>query len=175
MKKVNFLTVVILVALSVSFISCEKENIDTQKPTIQILEPGANEHLLIGDEEGVHFEVEFADNIALKSYKVDIHSNFDGHTHSHAPAKVQATTTADSVAFSYNNSWNDILDKKNATVHHHDIKIPAMVNGQPVKEGNYHLLVYCVDKAGNESFEARDIVLTNNPDEVHEHDHEHEH
>lgn len=50
-------------------------------------------------------------------------------------------------------------------VHHHDVVIP-----ENALEGNYHLVVYCTDAAGNQSLVAREIVLYHDADEHHHHD-----
>ena len=94
----------------------------------------------------VHFEMELSDDTELRSYKVDIHNNFDGHNHTKA--------VFETVDFTYSKSW-DVSGLKNTLVHHHEIVIPE--NATP---GNYHLMVYCTDKAGNETYVARKIVLS---------------
>ncbi len=168
MRKLNknlFVTMVAL--LAIGFVSCRKEKIDTEKPTITIHAPHNQGHLLIGGKNGVHFDVEFADNVALKSYKVDIHNNFDGHSHQ-LPAVQRVQANNDSIAFSFMRAWNTIEGQKNAKVHQHEIKIPVEINGKPVKTGNYHFVVYCLDKAGNESFKAIDVKLSYHAEE-HQH------
>ena len=37
--------------------------------------------LKIGNEKGVHFEMNLSDDVMLKSYKINIHNNFDHHGH----------------------------------------------------------------------------------------------
>ena len=49
----------------------------------------------------------------------------------------------------------DVSEQRTAHIHHHDIVIPA--NATP---GDYHLMVYCTDAAGNEAHVARNIVLS---------------
>jgi hypothetical protein len=146
----NFIFLVIFSAVTFFslFTSCQDDG-DTTKPVIDLIEPEEDAVLLIGDD--VHFEMEVSDNAMLKSYKVEIHSNFDDHTHN------RATTD-----FSFDKSW-DLSGKKNADIHHHEIFIPE--NTTP---GHYHLMVYCTDAAGNEAHVARDIELSH---EGEEHDH----
>lgn len=122
---------------------------DITKPTIDLVAPCDGDSLLIGGENGVHFEMNVADDIALASYKIDIHNNFDGHGHN-TLAAADAT-----VPFTFSRVYSDIAGKRNATIHHHDIKIPS--NATP---GKYHLMVYLVDQAGNESYAVRDVVLS---------------
>jgi hypothetical protein len=134
-----------LTAFSAVVLNSCKEDSDTTKPVINLVEPANDDVLQIGGEHGVHFEVEFSDNEALASYKVNIHPNFDGHTHTRASGAT--------VDFEYDKSWS--LTGKNASVHHHEIKIPE--NASP---GDYHLIVYCTDAAGNESHVAVNVELS---------------
>ena len=62
---------------------------------------------------------------------------------------------------------SDTVNQRNAHIHHHDIKIPA-----DATPGEYHLLVYCVDRSGNESMVARTVILSKDAPDDHHHDHE---
>ena len=65
-------------AFSFLFVSCSKDDEgDTVKPVINLLEPEEGAVLKIGDANGVHFEMDIADNEAIASYKINIHNNFD--------------------------------------------------------------------------------------------------
>lgn len=171
MKKLFLVSIVLLSTFVM--ISCEKTKKDTEKPTIKLIEPD-NGDALKPSNKGIHFEVEFADNEALGSYKVNIHPAFDGHTHPHAPQRADS----DSVAFE--KTWLDdefiaageqsIMGKRNVTIHHHKIVIPTAVNGKPLKEGNYHFTVTCLDKVGNETYVSRNITISYSAKE-HDHDH----
>ena len=129
-----------IITTSLLFTSCDSDNDgDTIPPVINLIAPAEGGTLKIGDEHGVHLEMELSDNEMLSSYKVEIHNDFDGHTHTKS-LKSEETTP-----FSFQKSW-DVSGKKNATIHHHEIMIPE--NATP---GNYHLMVYCTDAAGNET------------------------
>lgn len=67
--------------------------------------------------------------------------------------------------FSFNKEYT--VNQRNAHIHHHDIKIPA-----DATPGEYHLLVYCVDRSGNESMVARTVILSKDAPDDHHHDHE---
>lgn len=147
MKTISYLSIVSVMALSVLFVSCsddEKQG-DTTKPVINLIEPEEGAALKPGSS--IHFELDLEDDVMLGSYKVEIHNNFDGHGHTKAE-------TSGTEAFAYNKSW-DVSGQKNAHIHHHEIEIPANAT-----EGNYHLMVYCTDAAGNEAYVARSIVLS---------------
>jgi hypothetical protein len=134
-------SILILAAITAIFFSCN-ENSDTVKPVINLIEPAEGDALQIGSARGVHFEAEFSDNENLASYKVNIHQNLDGHTHTRA--------TSD---FEFEKSWT--ISGRNVAIHHHEIIIPE--NATP---GNYHLMVYCTDAAGNEAHIALNVVLS---------------
>lgn len=142
MNKLVYISAIIL--FSTLFSACTNDSEDVSKPVINLIEPEDGHALKIG--AAVHFEMELSDDTELRSYKVDIHNNFDGHNHTKA--------VSETVDFTYSKSW-DVSGLKNTLVHHHEIVIPA--NATP---GNYHLMVYCTDKAGNETYVARKIVLS---------------
>jgi hypothetical protein len=143
------------------FSSCDKNDpsSDTEPPVIHLIEPEEGDVLKIGGD--VHFDLELSDNVILHRYRVEIHNNFDNHGHSASPMKATADET---VAFVFDKSW-DVSGQKNAAIHHHEIVIPA--NATP---GNYHLMVFCTDAAGNEAHLARNIVLSTEGGHEHEHD-----
>ncbi|MDR1981597.1 MAG: DUF4625 domain-containing protein [Tannerellaceae bacterium] len=149
-----FFTICLTAIPCTLFVSCDNDE-DTTKPVINLIEPEEGDVLQIGSD--VHFEMELSDNDLLRSYKVDIHHNFDGHTHTSATKAGEET-----IPFSYSHAW-DISGQKNASIHHHEILIPE--NATP---GDYHLVVYCTDASGNESYVAINIELSHDGEE-HEH------
>lgn len=148
MKTAFYLSIVSILAVSALFVSCsdDEKDGDTTKPIINLIEP--KEGAMLKPGFTIHFVMELSDDVMLGSYKVEIHNNFDGHTHTKAEA-------GETVPFAFNRSWDDVKGLKNKHIHHHDILIPANAT-----EGNYHLMVYCTDAAGNESYVARNIVLS---------------
>ncbi|NLO69858.1 MAG: DUF4625 domain-containing protein [Porphyromonadaceae bacterium] len=171
MKKIlifNFSVFTLLILFGIT--SCKKDEIDVEKPVIQIVAPKDHAVLKIGDEHGVRLDMLLTDNEALSSYKINIHGNFEGHNH--APKqRFKAPAENDSVQFEFTKVWTDISGQKSATIHHHDILIPKEQNGKPIKAGPYHFMVYCLDKAGNESYTAVDVILSNTDSEEHNHTH----
>ncbi|MBK5194900.1 MAG: DUF4625 domain-containing protein [Proteiniphilum sp.] len=164
--KTRNIAITLLLAAVIALTSCEKEVTDNEKPVIVLTAPVEDEAVLPGSD--IHLEVTLSDNEALASYKVNIHGAFDGHKHS-------ATTraTEDSVAFEKTLMESDfialgeelIAGKRSVTIHHHLIEIPETVNGKPLKEGHYHFIIYCTDQAGQESFIAREILISYDAEE----------
>jgi hypothetical protein len=155
MKSGTIFSIIGLTALFFVVCNACREDSDTTKPVILMEEPAEGDILQIGGEHGVHFEVEFSDNEMLASYKVNIHPNFDNHSHTRA--------ASETVDFEFDRSWS--LSGKNAAVHHHEIMIPE--NATP---GAYHLMVYCTDAAGNEAHVALGVELSHEAGEDHDHD-----
>lgn len=141
--KTTYLSSTVLLLLYITFLSsCEKDNGDTTKPLIEVSGPVTNDVFYIGNE--IHFEVDFSDNEELKSYKIDIHDNFNGHTHKN--------TKDDGTPWHFQKSWDFEPGQKNAHIHHHEIVIPTEIDGEKTATGNYHFMIYCTDAEGNESW-----------------------
>jgi hypothetical protein len=134
MKKTIFS---LLIAIPI-FFSCSDDN-DTQKPTIEILSP--ENETVFNPGETISLSVIFADNEELASYKIEIHINTDGHNHK--------SSTLVEAPFEFNQEANfeKGLNRFDLNL---DIPIPTTIEGVSIKEGEYHLGIHCIDKAGNE-------------------------
>lgn len=152
MKFIPALLTAILVITSCN--NDDDNGVDTTKPVIALNEPGDDEEFLPGGE--IHFDADFSDNVALGSYKIEIHDASDGHNH-------RSPQDSHEVAWTYETTAQFTQNAKNENVHI-DIDIPLTINGEPIKEGHYHLGVFCTDKAGNQSQVFTEIVIG-------EHDH----
>jgi hypothetical protein len=160
MKTNNIFSLSLCLTAMLCFMAVSCESGDTEKPVINLIEPAEGDVLEIGED--VHFEMEVSDNDLLREYKVEIHHNFDGHSHEATRAD-EAT-----VPFFFEKTWSDISGKKNASIHHHQIVIP-----EDAAPGDYHLEVFCTDASGNEAYMVRNVELSHEGGD-HDHDHEHE-
>ncbi len=85
-EKTHEISFVRIIALSLllSFWSCNKNEIDDEPPVIIMNEahhfPQACDTLYVG--ETFTFKATFSDNQELGAYSIDIHHNFDHHSHS---------------------------------------------------------------------------------------------
>ena len=159
--KFYFLVISFLAICSVCLPACDNdEKGDVTKPVIDLIEPEEGAVLKIGNGKGVHFEMNLSDDVMLRSYKINIHNNFDHHGHDSRAAGEKNT------AFTFDKVY-DVSGLKNTKVHHHDIVIPA-----DAAPGDYHLMVWCTDAAGNQTEVARNIVLSADGGTETEHDHE---
>lgn len=136
-----FPMIISLLVISVSLLTAcgDSDNplSDTTKPVIDLKSPAEGGVLAIGSEHGVHFEMDLSDDVMLKSYKIEIHNNFDHHSHDTRTAE----TTVD---FTFNKSY-DVSEQRTAHIHHHDIVIPAKHSGRLPPDG---LLYGCCRKRG---------------------------
>lgn len=138
--KKYFLSICGVLLISALIVSCSKDDEDTKKPEIELISPQNHDEFHPGDN--IHFEARFSDDTELSEYKIDIHFD-DGHdhkSHKHDGHEWHYTYTA-------------TLSGKNQMVHH-DISIP-----EDAEHGEYHFMVFCTDKAGNESFIKIDIEI----------------
>lgn len=128
-KSIYYLGIAAVMFLAACSDDDADEVVDTTPPSIDIHEPTAGESVAAGSM--MHFEATFTDNEALATYNVDLHNNFDGHSH----GKVSVEP------FDFEESFT--LSGKTAEPHE-DIDIAANATAGP-----YHLTVVAIDASGN--------------------------
>lgn len=166
MKKEILLGMAALALLLTNNACNSDKNRDTQKPKIELRAPKEGAEIAIGNPHGIHFDCKFSDNVEVKNYRVEIHNNFDHHTHTPQLQHKEETKT---VPFFFNRSWE--VNQRNADIHHHEIVVPE--NATP---GEYHFVVYCLDVNKNESMVHRTIYLKHMDHDDHgHHGHGHSH
>ncbi len=154
MKKLRLLLSITLVA-SLIFVSCDDDDDtkDTTKPTVTNLEAGHDGEMHIG--EGLHLEFDVEDNDVLDYYSVEIHAGEEGAE--------EAET-----GWKYEEEFDEIHNKRNYTVHHHDIIIP-----EDIEEGEYHFHLRVIDMSGNVTLIEKHLHATHEEVEG-DNDHDHE-
>ncbi len=150
-------TYILLVFTGIAAISCSSSDLDNTKPTINNISPVHYDVLYVG--ESIPFKCTFSDDVELQSYKIEIHSNFDGHTHGS-----RINDTEDSHPWTYSKTWEFEAGKQSVTEEHQEIQIPLTVLGEnnqmePLATGNYHFGVYCMDAAKNESMVFVEVFI----------------
>jgi hypothetical protein len=136
----------IVITLSIPFFlfhSCKKA--DKESPKAAILSPTDSAEIVAGTD--LPFAAMITDNEALSQYKIDIHENFEGHTHDKANGVI----------------WSKIIiDNISGLVASPAFSIPVPENAGA---GWYHLILTAVDAAGNQSeFDLRNIKIKNPAD-----------
>ena len=141
-------TFITLSALFISSCAEDSMDLDTTKPEINLISPKDEAHFHLGDE--ITIEAILKDNVELGTVKVEIHSAGDGHQHKSA-----------AVNWEYD-AEEAIPSGKIEHTFTHKVKIPA----EGIKGGHYHLGIFLIDKAGNQSQSFIEIDVV---DENHEH------
>ena len=133
MKKLLYISLVLLA------IACSKQEIDTVKPTINVM------HLSTGDSfntgTDMHIHGVFADETALKSFHIevgtyiaeedDMHHEGQDHTHDHKRSSWTWDTTAN-------------ISGKSHTLHYPNFTIPSTID-----TGMYQIVFNCMDSSNN--------------------------
>jgi len=137
------------VVLFILIISCkENEELDNTKPELMVIKPAQCAYVDMADSI-LEFEADVSDDVELKSYKIDIHNNFDHHTHGTDNTPCDFSPDKPPVnPWLYNSTW-DLSGQKTSHINHQEILIPLDVD-----TGDYHMMVYVTDKSGNQSWKA---------------------
>lgn len=145
MKKLS-----IFVAIALAVVSCkENENTaDVVKPTIQWFTPMADQEV----EPGKSFELKAiaTDDKELGSYKIEVHSAADGHHHRSVLSKSHFTYEHEA---GLSGKTQEIL---------HKINVP-----ETVEEGHYHVGLFVLDKAGNQTQKFVEIFIGDHHNHAH--------
>lgn len=146
-----FFTLLLAVFFIIGFISCENaEEIDTEKPSIDLSIQDAFpincDTLYFG--ESFEMKVLFEDNFELGSYSVDIHNNFDHHSHT---TEVNACQMDDKKTpvnpFIFINDF-EIPENNSSYQTKLTIEIPESNSDGFYDDGDYHFFISLTDKEG---------------------------
>jgi hypothetical protein len=127
--KMNLIkTSILTFALSLALFACKKP--DDIKPEITIESPSEGQGF--AQNGNLIFKAKFTDDRELSQYKVDIHGAEDGHGH-----QLQSDV-----------EWVEVfVGDLSGTEQKVERNLPIPANA---KTGPYHVVVKCIDKAGNE-------------------------
>ncbi len=149
MKKVK--NYVFLILLIILFNACEKdEDIDTEKPEIDLsladAFPVQCDTIYFG--ETFEFKALFSDNVELGSFSIDIHNNFDHHSHSTEVSECEPEPDKDPVnPYLFINDY-DIPVSLNEYETAVFITVPSGDGTSLYDEGDYHFYISLTDKEG---------------------------
>lgn len=153
--KASWYAVLVILIISASC-SKDKPRADTEYPEIDLTVSNAFPVQCSVVERGgvLRFKARFTDNRALGSYSLDIHHNFDHHTHStevnaceEDPVKAPVKPMLYIRDFSLPEGVRDYA----ATA---DIEIPADVDA-----GDYHFMIRLTDKEGWQTMRGISIKI----------------
>lgn len=156
MKKTKTLTIVLISLLALVSCSSDNNGIDTEYPVIDISASNAFPVQCSEVTRGqkITFRAQFTDNTELGSYSLDIHHNFDHHTHS---TEVN-TCVADPVKKPVNPMLyiNSVTIPKGQKSYEaiQEITIPADID-----PGDYHFMIRLTDKEGWQTIKGLSIKI----------------
>ncbi|WP_442587540.1 DUF4625 domain-containing protein [Pedobacter sp. AW31-3R] len=145
--KINKIMPLLLLA-TVFFSACKKDEqdeIDTTYPEISIAAPDAfpKQCSVIKRGEKFIFRAVLSDNVELGSVSVDIHHNFDHHTHSTEVTSCEMEPVKVAVnPFLLIQAYQIPTGQKTFTVQQ-ELTVPANVD-----TGDYHFMIRLTDKEG---------------------------
>ncbi len=146
MKKQKFIYAFAIV--STLFLgSCSSDSssdADTQKPSIIIYKPLDGDIITAGQDLLV--DIDFADNVGLASYKIEIHADDDGHEHRKKDGQPHQEWTYE---------YSQTISGKNVSK---ELAIPVPAG----TEGEYHFGVYAIDTSGNQALIWEKISIFSN-------------
>ncbi len=146
-------------ALLIALTACSKDDTvkDTQKPAISEagITPNPVDCQVYSRGEVIPFQYLFTDNMELGNYNIEIHNNFDHHTHgtSATECPLDPEKTATKKVWIFNEKYP--IPAGNTTYKGRvDIPIPADVD-----PGDYHFMIRVTDKAGWQELKAMSIKI----------------
>ena len=156
MKKTKSLIAVLIGLLALASCSSDNNEIDTEYPVIDISASNAFpiQCSEITRGQKITFRAKFTDNAALGSYSLDIHHNFDHHTHS--------TEVNNCVADPIKKPVNPMLYINSVTIPNgekiyeavQEITIPTDID-----PGDYHFMIRLTDKEGWQTIKGLSIKI----------------
>ncbi|MDZ7608214.1 MAG: DUF4625 domain-containing protein [Cyclobacteriaceae bacterium] len=159
MKKTLYGIMALGFAVIAGLSGCGDEEVDVSGPQIEMAEPAMNEFVDAGS--AVHFMAEFKDNIELKTYNIEIHDDFDRHSHGRIAA-VQADPSL--LKWYFEESFDIPEGSREYSVHLES----EIVVAENALAGPYHFIVQAIDASGNATSFDDDsnvevtIFITNN-------------
>ncbi|OMQ13096.1 DUF4625 domain-containing protein [[Flexibacter] sp. ATCC 35103] len=156
MKRTNFLVAVFICVIVLASCSSDNNDIDTEYPVIDI--SAANVFPIQCSEitrgQKITFRAKFTDNTALGSYSLDIHHNFDHHTHSTEVNNCTSDPVKKPVnPLLYINSVMIASGQKSYEAVQ-EITIPADID-----PGDYHFMIRLTDKEGWQTIKGLSIKI----------------
>ena len=157
MKGKNILSLVLLCALSACSSSDDVETKDMTKPVITDTGITANPIDCQTYQRGtvIPFRYVLTDNLELGSFNIEIHNNFDHHSHSTSSVECgHEASKAPVNPWVYNQDFT-IPSGQRTYAAQVDIPIPTGID-----PGDYHFMVRVTDKAGWQELKAVALKIT---------------
>ncbi len=153
---------IFILATFIFLFSCKKkEDTDNEKPVINLdftdAFPQNCDTLYFG--ESFVLKMRFTDNVELGSFSMDIHNNFDHHSHSTEVTECSLDPIKDPVnPFLFIEDYN-IAAGQSEYITSLSVSIPSGNKYGAYDEGDYHLFINLTDKEGWSSQKGLSIKM----------------
>ncbi|GGB83296.1 DUF4625 domain-containing protein [Dyadobacter sediminis] len=156
MKYIKQLFVTAAIALFTTACDKDETGIDTEYPVIDANAPGTFpvQCSTVKRGEKFTFKAAFSDNMALGSYSLDIHHNFDHHTHSTEVSDCSTDPVKKPVNPFLLIKTFDIPESQKAYAAIQEIEVPADID-----PGDYHFMIRLTDKEGWQTLRGISIKI----------------
>ncbi len=146
---------IFIIALSLFFIGCDKDEIDNTPPAIEANYLSFPENCSeIKRGENFTFKAKFTDDIELGSFGLDIHHNFDQHNHSTEPGvcpQDPIKSPSNPFVLIENHEIPAGLTTFEANV---SVAVP-----NDIDTGDYHFMIKVTDKAGWQTLKGLSVKI----------------
>jgi|LAHS01.1.fsa_nt_gb hypothetical protein len=106
----------------------------------------------LGDK--IYFDYTFTDDIELGSYVLEIHPNFDHHTHANEKIECEPDPKKEDTN-GWKKSWNGTIPKGSKEFHAKmELEIPSNI-----ETGDYHFMIRLTDQAGHQQLKGIAIKI----------------
>ncbi len=157
-KSKNILFLYALMCLLLAACGKDEDDKDLDKPAIETGSEALPQNCQVYMKgEDIPFRQTFTDNMGLGSYNIEIHHNFDHHTHSTDAGDCALDEKKDPVKpWVYN---QDFPIPESALTYNAQVDIPIPEDIDP---GDYHFMIRVTDKAGWQQLKAVSIKISDN-------------
>ena len=141
----------VILSLVLVFTSCDDTVKDEELPLIDMSGNNAfpQNCSTVYKGESFRFQAVFTDNVELGSYSVEMHQNFDHHTHSTSSQECEMEAVKMPIKPLLYITEYSIPEGKTEYMASFDINVPADVD-----TGDYHFMVRLTDKSGWQTFKG---------------------
>lgn len=145
-----------LIAVMLIFWSCDDTVKDEELPVIDMTGETAfpQNCVTVYRGESFTFNARFTDNIELGSYSIEMHHNFDHHSHSTSSEECEMGAVKSAVKPLLFIDEYTIPDGKTEYSANIEINVPADVD-----TGDYHFMVRLTDKSGWQTFKGISVKV----------------
>jgi hypothetical protein len=145
-----------ILAITLSFFACDDTIKDEELPVIDMSSETAfpQNCVTVYRGESFTFNARFTDNIELGSYSIEMHHNFDHHTHSTSSEECEMEAVKAAIKpLLFIDEYN-IPSGKTEYSASIEINVPTDVD-----TGDYHFMVRLTDKSGWQTFKGISVKV----------------